>query len=604
MGAPEIVLQQITDSLSWVKDTCSVYMITQGDSTLLIDCGTHVLPQSLENANIAPVDRVLLTHFHRDQCAAATAWKEYGAEIVIPFIERRFFEESDLLKASYDTWHNYDCYYPTFTALHEVGADQYAFDYETSSWQGIEFEVVPLPGHTFGAVGFLFECDGKRVLACGDLISAPGKLHEYFWSQWKYMDFKGHAHHLESLKTAASLGVDLVLPGHGAPFESTPEAFTDLQRPLEELYELFHARSYDYFHPEFRHVSDHVVEVSNSGAYTYIVHDDDGHALMIDCGYVSTDPIAANPSRFIDHLTPCLETELGIHTVEWFLPTHYHDDHLAGYPVLRHRYGTRVASSPEVQDILEHPERYDMPCLAPRGMKVDCVVQRGDAFHWRNTDFFVEQHPGQTWYHQLIRFEVDGLRFLVIGDNISGMSFAEQRDHIHSFIPRNRTPVTSYQDMPTQILDAEPDILLTGHGRAVPHDRSQTKRWQVWMDRWQTLFTEIIDQPHPNLGMDPAWIEFYPHKIRICPGETVTFTIRVTNHEPDTRLCEVKFRSVDGTELSPAATTVEVAGGGRASCELRVTFPKVFNTHALPVVADVTWQGRTLGEIAESIAYW
>ena len=84
----------------------------------------------------------------------------------------------------------------------------------------------------------------------------------------------------------------------------------------------------------------------------------------------------------------------------------------------------------------------------------------------------------------------------------------------------------------------------------------------------------------------------------------MTFTIRVTNHEPDTRLCEVKFRSVDGTELSPAATTVEVAGGGRASCELRVTFPKVFNTHALPVVADVTWQGRTLGEIAESIAYW
>ena len=83
-----------------------------------------------------------------------------------------------------------------------------------------------------------------------------------------------------------------------------------------------------------------------------------GHALFIDCGYTSNAPISANPHRYIDHLSPYLETELGIHTVEWFLPTHYHDDHLAGYPMLQARYGTRVVSSPELKDLLEHPENY------------------------------------------------------------------------------------------------------------------------------------------------------------------------------------------------------------------------------------------------------
>ena len=598
------MLRRITDSLAWIRDTCSVYAISRDNATLLIDCGTHVSPQMLQNAGIAPVDCVLLTHFHRDQCAAAAGWKEQGAEIVLPFAKRRFFEESDLLKASYDTYHNYDSYYPAFGALNDITADRYAYDYESLMWRGLEIEVVPLPGHTFGAVGFQFECDGQRVLACGDLMSAPGKLHEYFWSQWKYMDFKGHAHHLESLNTVASLGTDLILPGHGAPFKPTSEAFSDLQEPLEALYEMFHARPYAYFKPRFRHVSDHVVEVSNSAAYSYIVHDDGGHALFIDCGYVSTEPIAGNPSRFIDHLSPQIETELGIHVVEWFLPSHYHDDHLVGYPVLRHRYGTRVVSSPEVKDILEHPERYDMPCLVPRGMTVDRVIQRGDAFHWRGIDFFVEQHPGQTWYHHLIRFEVDGLRYLVIGDNISGLSFREKRDHIHSFIPKNRTPVTSYCDMPRQISDANPDVLLTGHGGAVRHDRTQTERWQAWMDRWQDLVTRIIDQPHPNLGMDPSWVEFYPHKVRIRPGGTVMFTIRITNHESESRICELRFRSVEGVELTPDEVTVEVAGAGRMSCQVSVSFPEVFKTHALPVLADVTWNGRALGELAEGIAWW
>ena len=595
-------MDQLTEHLHWIQDTCSAYVIQSGDGGLLIDCGS-LGPKTLDATGIQRIELLLLTHYHRDQCEAAAAWQQQGTEVGLPFTERRCFEEADLLRASYDIYDNYTSYYPCAGPLHDLRG-RYVQDYEALSWQGLRIDVIPLPGHTFGSVGYLLEVDGQRVLACGDLMAGPGKLKEYFWSQWRYMDFQGHVNYLESLERLSGLDVDLILPGHGRPFAATREAIGPLQQAMEELWELFYGRPYEYYRPDFRQLSPHVFEVTNSAANTYIVRDDEGHAILIDCGYTSNSPISANPHRFIDQLTPSLEPELGIHTVEWFLPSHYHDDHLAGLPALQVRYGTKVVSSPELEDILEHPERFDMPCLVPQGVKVDQLVQRGQAFEWRGIKFYIEQHPGQTLYHQLIAFEVDGQKFLSIGDNISGLCFAEQRDYIHSFIPKNRTPVSSYPDMPQQILRHAPDWLLTGHGGAVKCERDKIERWQKWMDRWQELFTGIIDQPHPDMGMDPRWIEFYPYKVRIRPGEEVLFEVRVTNHETQSRKCSLSFRSVEGVELQPANIDVDVQERGVATCKLRARFPTSFKTHSLAVVADVTWNGQHLGEVAEAVAYW
>lgn len=597
-------MKELSQHLSWIEDTCSVYLVRDGDAGLLIDCGTDFLPGGLEHSAVRQVERLMLTHFHRDQCSTASAWQERGTEVVIPFSEKRFLETADLSRASYDGFDNYTSFYPCFAPLRDTVPDRYAHDYDHLEWHGIPFEVVPLPGHTLGSVGYLFQVDGMRVLACGDLMSSPDKIRDYYPVQWRYMEFQGHANLLESLKSVASLDVDLILPGHGEPFVPTKEGMNSLRQKLERLYELFHAHPYPYYEPRFRQLSQHVYEVTNSGANTYIVKDDQGHALFIDCGYTATEPIAANPHRFIDNLTPYLEGELGITQVEWFLPSHYHDDHLAGYSALKRRYGTRMASSPEVKDILEHPEHYDMPCLIPEGLKVDRVIERGESFMWRGVRFFMEQHPGQTLYHHLTWFEVDGMKFLSIGDNISGICFAEQRDYIHSFIPKNRTPVSSYREMAQQILDLSPDMLLTGHGGAVPFDRPKVERWRDWMNEWCTLFAQVLDQPDPTLGMDPNWVEFYPYQVRIQPGERVTFRLLVTNHESGARSCAVRFRSVEGVALSPQEVVLKVAGGAKAQTEVSATFPSTFQSHSLPILADVTWNGRRLGEIAEAVAYW
>ncbi|MDP7252221.1 MAG: MBL fold metallo-hydrolase, partial [Planctomycetota bacterium] len=409
---------------------------------------------------------------------------------------------------------------------------------------------------------------------------------------------------IDSIRKIEGMDLDLILPGHGQPFEADAKALARMRGRLERTYEMFFGRAYEEFRPEFRQITEHVSEITNAMARTYIIRDDDGRAVMIDCGYVSNMPIQANPHRYIDNLTRFLEPELGIREVEWFIPTHYHDDHLAGYPALKNRYGTKVVSAPEIKDILEHPERYDMPCAVPEGMQVHHVVERGEAFDWRGIKFFVEQHPGQTLYHHIIFFECDGQKFLAIGDNISGISLKERRELVHSFIPKNRTPVSSYLDMPQRILERSPDYLLTGHSGALSYDELQMQRWREWMEEWHEHFTSLIDQPHASMGMDPHWVEFYPYKVRIQPGEAVRFAVNITNYEPTTCRCAMRFRSVEGVQIEPGSAEVDVESGTTKVCELNVSFPKSFKTHSLTILADVTWNGRRLGEIAEAVAYW
>ena len=274
-------MEQITDHLYYIEDTSSIYMV-RTDKCCLIDCGTD------STRNDWPVDRILLTHYHRDQCAAAADWQKRGAQVTVPFCERRYFEEADLLRASYDIFDNYAAYYPGFTSLANITPDSYARDYESVVWDGIQFDIVPLPGHTYGSVGYRFDLDGQKVLAVGDLLKSPRQLWEYYSSQWNYMDFTGHSHLLESLRNLASMDLDLILPGHGQPFRFDASEINELRAKLERLYEMFYDVPYSYFVPRFRPITPHVFEVTNSSAKTYIIKDDEGHAMFVDCGYMDT----------------------------------------------------------------------------------------------------------------------------------------------------------------------------------------------------------------------------------------------------------------------------------------------------------------------------
>ena len=171
------------------------------------------------------MEQVLLTHFHRDQCAAAPAWLDQGARVVVPFTERRFAEEADLQRAAYDIYDNYTSFFPCFGPGRDLWPTTHAHDYE--------------------------------VLACGDLLADSGHLPAYYWAQWRYMDFQGHVNLMESLRRVIDLDVELILPGHGTPFAPDRDALEVLFGQLQEIWERFYGRAYTPWTPQFVAVSDY-----------------------------------------------------------------------------------------------------------------------------------------------------------------------------------------------------------------------------------------------------------------------------------------------------------------------------------------------------------
>ncbi len=78
----------------------------------------------------------------------------------------------------------------------------------------------------------------------------------------------------------------------------------------------------------------------------------------------------------------------------------------------------------------------------------------------------------------------------------------------------------------------------------------------------------------------------------------------MTNHESAPRSCEIALRSVDGVDLDPTQLELRIDAGAKVVTEVRARFPDSVATHSLPLLADVTWDGERLGEVAEAVAYW
>ena len=124
------------------------------------------------------------------------------------------------------------------------------------------------------------------------------------------------------------------------------------------------------------------------------------------------------------------------------------------------------------------------------------------------------------------------------------------------------------------------------------------------MNEWQTTWTRILGQPHPDMGLDPRWVEFYPYKVKARPGDRVRFQVRITNYHDTPSHCVLRFTSVEGVSILPPEIDFNVPPRALGTANVEVSLPDGFSTHSLPIVADVTWNDRRLGPIAEGLITW
>jgi glyoxylase-like metal-dependent hydrolase (beta-lactamase superfamily II) len=199
----------------------------EGESATLVDAGyVGHAPQTVELVRLAlagrGLDRLINTHSHSDHIGGNAALQAaFGCRIVIPAGIERMVSDWDtnalLLDAARQRGDRF-----AHDAVIEANSE---FDMGGLSWQAF-----PAPGHDMEAL--IYYCADKRVLISGDALWQDG-FGIIFGEVMGRKDALPATRN--TLEMIGRLAVDIVIPGHGAPFDDFDAAMARALRRLESF---------------------------------------------------------------------------------------------------------------------------------------------------------------------------------------------------------------------------------------------------------------------------------------------------------------------------------------------------------------------------------
>lgn len=599
-------LRQLSPSLYWYPDTCNVYLLKRGERGLLIDFGSGGVLDHLGEAGVRELEWVFHTHHHRDQCQGDHLLQARGVPIAVPEREAALFAETEAfwrLKRIYD---NYDVSSVGHTLARSVPVARVLRDYETFAWRGYDLRVLPTPGHTKGSVSFVAQVDGRVSAFCGDLIAEPGRLHSIHDLQWQYGLPDGVGAALHSVTLLASMPLERLLPSHGHPMDDAPGALRRLEPGLRRLYGLQAEMRRNRVWPIWPHAVDqpkahvlpHLWANPHSVANCYALLADDGRALLLDYGFPSWDHMAAD-TRFVEHSLDELRALAGLRSVEAVIPSHYHDDHLAGLPWLQQTQGTQAWIFENFAEMVANPAGYNVPCLLPQPIRVDRTLSDRGSVSWDRWRFDVFHMPGHTWWALGLFGEIDGTRVAFTGDNLLAGTVSPLR--AAGPVYRNKMLIDSIALGVRRLMEFEPELLLTGHTGALRVDRRMLEDFHRWAKDLDGVFATLVAVPaEVNFALDPNFATLYPYRNPAAPGQSLALELRVTNHGATAAEARASLALPPGWQALPVLTSMEIAAGETGVLRFSVTVPAgAAGRHVL--CADLTLGDRRFGQVAEAL---
>lgn len=193
---------------------CHSYLVWDGEGGFLVDCGTG-LGSNTWLANVASVcdltrlGGVLLTHYHADHAGGAAAATAAGLDVwghPVTVDALRVGDEVRTQLARARSAHIYpSAYRLTPAVVQPVLPDQHLRS------GGVYIDVVDAPGHCDGHLVFIWNGPEGRTLFSGDCVFAHGRISIQAIPDCR-LDL-----YASTIIDLASKGVDILLPGHGAP---------------------------------------------------------------------------------------------------------------------------------------------------------------------------------------------------------------------------------------------------------------------------------------------------------------------------------------------------------------------------------------------------
>ncbi len=604
-GAP----RRITENLYVFEDTCQVYVVKSGAECVLIDFGSGKILDHLAGLGVTRVAALLHTHHHRDQCQGDRKAAARNVPIYVPAHEHHLFAEAANFWRNRRVFHLYYVRNDFNTLTEDVAAAQRLFDYTTFRAGGMDFQVMPTPGHTLGSITLCATMDGKKVAFTGDLIYSPGKIQNLYDTQVNYGGSEGIDMGIYSLERLREWKPEMLCPSHGEAMAEPDAAMRDTVRRLTDYYRFQTGNNpveANQPYPISRHLVGH--HLTNASFYALI--SESGKAMFIDYGSASgmhfgnferatavTDRI-----RFVEHSIDRLKREYGLKSIDVAMPTHMHDDHMNGFPHLKRRYGTKMWCYENMVDVFENPRGYNLGCILGEPFKIDRQFRHGEKFRWEEFEFEVTHSPGHTEYQMALFVTVDGRRVAFTGDAF----FANPRNDgtlRHNLIFRNHVENDSHLKSIRNLIEHEPEVICPGHGKSYPVDREIMLATEKKFRTQQSFFYDLLPEGETDFGLDPSWVSIYPYQVLATPGSAQKLEIRVQNYRQAPMKMEVALIAPAEWRIAPEVLRFEAPAGRVARQGVEITIPKGWEGPGprFAIAADVVRDGRYLGQITEAV---
>lgn len=596
------------------RDTCNVYLLRHGREAVLIDFGSGDVLDHLADFAVDRVTDVLVTHHHRDQVQGLARAVAEGIRVWVPPVE------ADLIAGVDEHWrtrpldNDYDVRQDRFSLLEQVPVTGTVAEYRTRRHGPFDVYTLPTPGHTVGSVSYLVEHGGRRLAFVGDLIHGEGRVWSLAATQWAYTGISPNAGREGVAATVLSCmqllehRPELLLPSHGDPVTDPPAAVARLRPRLQQLLDM-HRR--DPWNPEqllerpWKPVTEHLLRNTTSMANSYALLSETGSALLIDFGYDLSTGLAAGGDRSARRpllaSIEALHRDHGVDRVEVALPTHYHDDHVAGFNLLREVHGTQVWAPAHIAPVLTLPEHWDLPCLWYDPVPVERELLLNAPVTWHEYEIGVHDLPGHTLYAAAYSFTVDGRRVVATGDQQTTEWEPGLRPEILNYQYRNRFRIDDFTRSAELYRRLRPELMISGHW--FPFQVSD-----AYLDMLLDKGRQLADLHRELL---PTGLDFEaegfgaritPYRSAAAVGGKVVLDVEVRNPFPQAETAEVHLALPAGWSADPPLARLRVGGHRYATATFEVAVPDgVPPAERRRVGADLTVGSVRFGQQAEAL---
>jgi len=587
------------------------------NSAWLIDCTDVGLAGALSRLGVRKVERILFTHYHRDQTCGARAFAARGAKLFVPA------EEKDCFAAPAAWWNDPKWFWRvsrTYRPDHLLPIEPLPVHGELAEAEELQLgpvrvKVLITPGHTDGAVSLLVEADGRRVVFCGDLLAGDGQLRDVFSLQrgfshggrtiGAYHGFMGDQWRLaDSLRRIAALEPDCLVPSHGRPIEGREQVGQAIESLLAQMQACY--RNYvgisalrHYFpelFAEFQGLPDQMPirpgfappECLRHFGTTWMLVSKSKAALVMDAG----------SPRVVEQLEKMLQSG-EIRSVEGLWVTHYHADHTDGIPAFQRRFDCPTMADRRLAAVLTRPKAWRLPCLMPEPVRVDRVLKDGQTWQWHEFRLTSFHYPGQTLYHGALLVEHGELRMLFVGDSHTPAGIDDYCAYNRNWLGRG----VGFQRCLDLIERFSPTHLFNCHVRDAFNFTAEEIAWmRKNLDQREQLFGRLVAWEHANFGLDPWWVRCDPYMQGATAGRTVRLAVVITNHAGAARraACRLVYpRSLGGGRGT--WHSAELAPKQEKSIEVDCPLPADAPAGRHVVAVDVQLGAQRLPRFAETI---